>query len=127
MNCTASDLGRERSPEAMWHAYRDASVPRRVRKNVVTTTYAYDDLNRLLSASSTGAVSGDTLKTYTYNAIGNIASSTDLGAYSYAGTGYANPDAVTQVLLTTGNSAPTIAYDNSGIGGNGTPASSLTF
>jgi RHS repeat-associated protein len=38
-----------------------------------------------------------------------------------------NPDAVTQILLTTGQSAPTIAYDNSGIGGNGTPASSLTF
>jgi hypothetical protein len=49
------------------------------------------------------------------------------GAYSYGGTSYANPDAVTQVLLTTGQSAPTIAYDNSGIGGNGTPASSLTF
>lgn len=48
-------------------------------------------------------------------------------SYPYSGSSYANPDAVTQVLLTTGQSAPTIAYDNSGIGGNGTPASSLTF
>ena len=73
-----------------------------------TTTYAYDDLNRLLSASSTGAVSGDTLKSYTYNAIGNIASSTDLGVYSYAGTGRANPHAPT----TIGSTA--YAYDNNG-------------
>jgi hypothetical protein len=48
-------------------------------------------------------------------------------SYPYSGMSYANPDAVTQVLLTTGQSAPTIAYDNSGLGGNGTPASSLTF
>jgi hypothetical protein len=53
--------------------------------------------------------------------------SPDAATYTYAGTSYANPDAVTQVLSTTGASAPTIAYDNSGIGGNGTPASSLTF
>ncbi|WP_334392929.1 SpvB/TcaC N-terminal domain-containing protein [Bradyrhizobium sp. AZCC 2262] len=72
-----------------------------------TTTYAYDDLNRLLSASSTGAVSGNFLKTYTYNAIGNIASSTDSGAYAYAGN-YANPHAPT----TIGSTAYT--YDNNG-------------
>src|SRR5450755_1676844 len=47
--------------------------------------------------------------------------------YPYSGSSFANPDAVTQVLLTTGQSAPTIAFDNSGLGGNGTPASSLTF
>jgi RHS repeat-associated protein len=48
-------------------------------------------------------------------------------SYPYSGSSLSNPDAVTQILLTTGQSAPTIAYDNSGIGGNGTPASSLTF
>jgi hypothetical protein len=48
-------------------------------------------------------------------------------SYSYSGLSLSNPDAVTQILLTTGNSAPTIAFDNSGLGGNGTPASSLTF
>jgi hypothetical protein len=78
------------------------------RSKLVTTTYACDDLNRLLSASSSGAVSGNFLKTYTYNAIGNIASSTDLGAYSYAGTGYANPHAPT----TIGSTA--YVYDNNG-------------
>jgi hypothetical protein len=48
-------------------------------------------------------------------------------SYPYSGSGLSNPDAVTQILLRTGNSAPTIAFDNSGLGGNGTPASSLTF
>jgi RHS repeat-associated protein len=48
-------------------------------------------------------------------------------SYPYSGSSLSNPDAVTQILLTTGQSAPTIAFDNSGLGGNGTPASSLTF
>jgi RHS repeat-associated protein len=48
-------------------------------------------------------------------------------SYPYSGSSLSNPDAVTQILLRTGNSAPTIAFDNSGLGGNGTPASSLTF
>ena len=75
-----------------------------------TTTYIYDDLNRLLSASSTSAAfGGDFLKTYSYDNIGNITSSSDRGLYAYAGTSYANPDAVTSI----GGTATT-TYDNNG-------------
>src|SRR5258706_1379463 len=70
MNCTASDLGRERSPEAMWHAYRDASVPRRVRKNVVTTTYAYDINNERIQIAGNASTTTYPFMLY------NVASST---------------------------------------------------
>ena len=56
-----------------------------------TVNYTYDDLARLTSASSTGAVSGTNfLHAYTYDALGNILTS-PIGTYSYAGTGYADP------------------------------------
>ena len=70
MNCTASDLGRERSPEAMWHAHRDASVPRRVRKNVVTTTYAYDINNERIQIAGNASTTTYPFMLY------NVASST---------------------------------------------------
>ena len=92
-------------------------------------TYTYDLLNRLLTASTTVSGQSAYSQTFAYDALGNITSG-PLGTYAYqgnTGSSYANPDAVTQVLKTTGASAPTISYDNSGIGGNGTPASSLTF
>jgi RHS repeat-associated protein len=92
-------------------------------------TYTYDDLNRLLSASTTISNTNSYDQAFTYDALGNILIGPD-GTYSYqgnTGSSYANPDAVTQTLLTTGASAPTIAFDDSGLGGNGTPASSLTF
>jgi YD repeat-containing protein len=92
-------------------------------------TYTYDSLNRLTSASTTLSNSNSYSQTFAYDALGNITSG-PLGTYSYqgnTGSSYANPDAVTQVLLRTGQTAPSIAYDNSGLGGNGTPASSLTF
>jgi len=74
-----------------------------------TTTYVYDDLNRLTSSTITSAANGDnTGRTYTYDAIGNIASSSDLGTYTYAGTGYANPHAVISIGSTT------YTYDNNG-------------
>lgn len=74
-----------------------------------TTAYTYDDLNRLLTASTTLAIAGNNYSyTYTYDAIGNISSSTENGAYTYAGTNYANPHAVTGIRGTT------YAYDNNG-------------
>jgi YD repeat-containing protein len=88
--------------------------------------YAYDNLNRLLSASTTLSNANPYNQIFSYDALGNILTGAD-GSYSYQGTGNANPDAVTKTALTVGASAPTIAYDNSAIGGNGTPASSLTF
>ncbi len=80
-----------------------------------TIAYSYDDLYRLLSATITGAVNGDnSTKTYIYNAIGNMLTS-DAGTYTYAGTGYANPHAV------TGLAGSTYTYDNSGnLTGDGT-------
>jgi len=79
------------------------------------TTYTYDDLNRLLTATVTGAVNGDnTTKTYTYSAIGNITSG-DAGSYTYAGTNYANPHAATTI------GSATYSYDNNGnLTGEGT-------
>lgn len=76
-----------------------------------TTTYAYDDLYRLTTASTTQASSTPYSRTYTYNAIGNIDSSTNKGAYTYAGhTGslYANPHAVTSL------GGSTYTYDRNG-------------
>jgi YD repeat-containing protein len=93
------------------------------------TTYTYDDLNRLLSASASAGDIAPYTQSYTYDPLGNILTGPD-GAYSYqgnTGSSYANPDAVTQILLTSGASARTIAYDNSAVSGSGTDSSSLTF
>ena len=51
-----------------------------------------DDLNRVVSASTTNVVGGSSHNIrYADNGIGNI----EAGSDSYAGTGYANPHAVT--------------------------------
>jgi RHS repeat-associated protein len=66
--------------------------------------YAYDNLNRLTSAKVTdSAKGGDYTKTYSYNAIGNITNSSDLGDYTYygwQGSLYMNPNAPTSIGLT---------------------------
>lgn len=74
-----------------------------------TTTYTYDDLNRMLTASTTDAVihNGDYKETYTYDVLGNITAKNG-SSYTYAGTGYANPDAVTSLL------GKTYTYDQNG-------------
>ena len=62
-----------------------------------TVIYTYDDLNRLLTASSTGVGSGsDYTHTYVYNAVGNITSG-NAGSYTYAGTNYAKPHATSAI------------------------------
>lgn len=74
-------------------------------------TYQYDDLYRLLSASTTAASSTPYHYAYTYNSLGNIMTAVALGAtstYIYAETGYANPHAPTSV------GGVTHAYDNNG-------------
>jgi RHS repeat-associated protein len=77
-----------------------------------TTAYTYDSLNRLLTATTTGAANGQNYsQTYTYDAIGNMLTG-PAGAYTYAGTGYANPHAVTSV--TNGSTTTTYTYDNNG-------------
>ena len=71
-------------------------------------TYVYDGLNRLTSASTTAASSTSFAQTYTYSKLGNITNKSDVGAYTYAETNYANPHAVTSVGDTT------YTYDNNG-------------
>ncbi len=66
-----------------------------------TVDYTYDDLNRLLSATTSSPASGQSnyTQTFTYDAIGNMLTG-PTGSYSYAGnTGgsLANPHAATTV------------------------------
>ncbi len=80
-----------------------------------TTVYTYDDLHRLLSATVTNSVEGgggNDVQTFTYDAIGNILSKSDVGVYSYDGSlgiaNFANPHAV------TGAGTLTYSYDHNG-------------
>lgn len=77
--------------------------------NAKIIDYHYDNLYRLISATTTAAVNNQNYnQTYSYNPIGNIIAKSDLGAYSYSQTGFTNPQAVTQI----GNKLYT--YDNNG-------------
>lgn len=82
-----------------------------------TIAYTYDDLNRMLTASTTGATSTPNYKqTYSYNVLGNILSG-PLGTYSYTGDSggsYANPHALTAIATSSGSggmSTSTIGFD----------------
>jgi RHS repeat-associated protein len=75
------------------------------------TDFTYDTLNRLLTASTTNATSGvNYYHSYSYDAIGNITSSTPSGAYGYTTTttGYVNPHAAISVGTST------YTYDTNG-------------
>jgi len=69
-----------------------------------TIDYDYDDLSRLLSASTTAAADdSDYRHGYTYNPLGNIISG-PIGNYAYdgnIGASYANPHAVTSIAVST--------------------------
>lgn len=71
-------------------------------------TYTYDDLYRLLSASTTAASSTPYYRTYAYNALGNITNKSDQGTYTYNDDGYNNPHAADTI-----NSVD-LTYDNVG-------------
>ncbi|MCC2630435.1 MAG: hypothetical protein K0S38_244, partial [Candidatus Paceibacter sp.] len=77
-----------------------------------TTTYIYDDLHRLTSASTANAANGQNYtQTYSYNAIGNFISKSDIGTYLYTGntgTSRVNPHAPTSIGSTD------YTYDNNG-------------
>lgn len=65
-----------------------------------TSTYTYDDLSRLLSVTTSGLASGDYTESYTYDSVGNMTYKSDVGTFTYAGTGGTgspNPHAVTSV------------------------------
>jgi RHS repeat-associated protein len=86
-------------------------VDRSGTHSAATTTYAYDDLSRLLSASTTQASSTPYSQSYAYNAIGNITYKSDIGNFLYqgaTGTLYANPHAATLV------NGITYTYDKNG-------------
>ena len=69
-------------------------------------------LYRLTSASTTNAsTSPDYLQAWGYNALGNMATSSTLGTYSYGSTNYANPHAATSIGTSTITS---LYYDNNG-------------
>ncbi|MBX4200816.1 hypothetical protein KW786_01675, partial [Candidatus Parcubacteria bacterium] len=73
--------------------------------------YTYDDLYRLISAMITNPATGQTpyIQSYTYDPIGNLLTKSDItGTYVYAGTGYANPHAVTSIA------SDILSYDNNG-------------
>ncbi len=73
-----------------------------------TVDYVYDDLHRLTSANATNAINGQNYyQGFSYNSIGNILSN-PLGAFTYAGTNYANPHAATSIA------GVPYTYDNNG-------------
>jgi RHS repeat-associated protein len=76
-----------------------------------TLVFSYDDLSRLTLASTTAAANSPFRQTYSYSAIGNITDKSDVGTYTYAGTGYANPHAVTEIY---NGATTTYAYDYNG-------------
>lgn len=77
-----------------------------------TVDYTYDALNRLLTATATGAANGQNYaQTYTYDALGNLLTKSDVGTYQYQGnqgSSFANPHAATQV------GSQVLDYDASG-------------
>ncbi len=85
-----------------------------------TTDYTYDDLHRLLTATITnsaaenvdGPDNGNQVQTFSYDAIGNILTKSDVGSYSYDGASgvanFANPHAVTSTPINW------FSYDNNG-------------
>jgi YD repeat-containing protein len=95
-----------------------------------TTTYAYDALNRLLTASTTAASSTPYSQVFSYDTLGSILSflSGSTNTYTYAGTGDANPHAVTSIG--NGSATTTYSYDNNGnliSAGNGTATTTYTY
>ncbi len=75
----------------------------------LTETLTYDTLNRITSATVSAGVAP--VKTFSYNAIGNLLTKSDVGTYSYPVAGSALPHAVTSV---SGTITSTFSYDPNG-------------
>ena len=78
-------------------------------KRGVNETFQYDNLNRVTSSNVAGNATAS--GSYIYDAIGNITSKTNVGAYLY-GAGNAGPHAVTSV--SNGGVTRTFTYDANG-------------
>jgi len=104
-----------------------------------TERFCYDSLNRLtsykLSTSTSCPLSGTGTTTVAYDTLGNIASKSDVGSYTY-GAGAAGPHAVTSVTGTVdGVVNPKYTYDangnltcaSTGTGCTGTVARTVTW
>lgn len=80
--------------------------------------FCYDALNRLTYYSGvSGNCQGSGYKSVTYNSIGNIATKSDVGTYSYptSGSTSVRPHAVSSVTGTVnGVTNPTYSYDDNG-------------
>jgi hypothetical protein len=76
----------------------------------LTETFTYDTLNRVTSATVGQSVAP--VKTFSYDAIGNLLSKSDVGNYSYPLAGSALPHAVTSI--SGGAVSTSFAYDPNG-------------
>src|SRR5581483_2897305 len=76
----------------------------------LSETFVYDPLNRL--TQSTVNLSTPLVKTYSYSAIGNLLSKSDVGTYSYPAAGAALPHAV--MSTSGGTISATFTYDPNG-------------
>lgn len=89
------------------YSYDNVNNIKQIQELLLTKNYDYDNLNRLIRAVYTGPNTKPSLHTYSYDAIGNIASANGK-IYSYDGGGKTNPHAVTKIGLDN------ITYDDNG-------------
>jgi len=98
------------------HAYTFDAIGNVVQRQDVTQgvteNFAYDTLNRLLSASGPGL----TTRSFDYSAIGNVTYKSDVGTYTYPGPTVALPHAVSTV---SGSGNPYTVTASYGYDGNG--------
>jgi YD repeat-containing protein len=77
----------------------------------LSETFTYDTLNRLVS-STVNLTPTPLAKTFSYSAIGNMLTKSDVGTYNYPTAGQALPHAVSSV--TNGLISTTFTYDLNG-------------
>jgi RHS repeat-associated protein len=77
----------------------------------------YDSLNRMISATIASNIAP--VKNFTFDAIGNLTTKSDVGAYTYPGSGSSHPHAVSSI--SGGVISTTFTYDPNGneLTGNG--------
>jgi RHS repeat-associated protein len=78
----------------------------------LTETFTYDPLNRVTQAQVTQSTVPVPMKTFLYDAIGNLLSKSDVGNYTYGLAGSLLPHAVTSI--SGGSISTTFTYDPNG-------------